>query len=78
MRDDGALTLAVAQSATVKACGPSLTALADLLRARGCVEALNLDGGGSSALWFSGPSAVYAQGTEDRSIYQGLLIYAVP
>ena len=78
VRDDGALTLFVAQSATVKACGPELVSLADLLRDRGCVDALNLDGGGSSALWFQGPSAVYAPGTEDRAVYQGLLVHALP
>lgn len=78
VRDDGALALFVAQSATVKACGPDLASLADLLLARSCVDAVSLDGGGSSALWFHGPSTVYAPGTEDRAVYQGLLVHTAP
>lgn len=78
IRDDGALTLFVAQSPTVKDCGPDLVSLAGLLRGRGCVDALALDGGGSSALWFKGASKVYTPGTEDRKVYQGLLVHTVP
>jgi hypothetical protein len=76
--ESGALLLAVAQSATVKACGPDLASLADLLEKRGCVDAINLDGGGSSALWFAGPPVVYHAGTEDRPVYQALLVHALP
>jgi hypothetical protein len=76
IREDGALTLFVAQPATATACGPDLATLGGLLRGRGCVDALNLDGGGSSALWFKGSPTVYAPGNEDRPVYQGLLVYA--
>ena len=78
IRDDGALTLFVAQPTTSTTCGPKLVPLADLLLARGCVDALNLDGGGSSALWYSNPSTLYFPGNEDRPVYQGLLVYGDP
>ena len=74
VRDDGSLLLLVAQSASVKACGFDLPELADALVARGCVEALNFDGGGSAGLWYAGPPLVYAPGTEDRAVYQALVV----
>jgi hypothetical protein len=75
VRDDGSLLLVVAQSATTKACGFDLDGLADHLISRGCVDALNFDGGGSSAMWWLGPPVVYFPGTEDRSVYLGLVVY---
>ena len=66
--------LAVAQSKDVKACGLSLSDLADVLKAKGCVDAINLDGGGSSALWWKGPPARYHDGTEDRAVYNAITV----
>jgi exopolysaccharide biosynthesis protein len=72
--DDGAVMLAVAQSNSEKACGLSLSDLADVLKAKGCVDAINLDGGGSSALWWKGPPARYHDGTEDRPVYNAITL----
>jgi exopolysaccharide biosynthesis protein len=74
--DDGAVMLAVAQSDKEKACGLSLSDLADALKAKGCVDAINLDGGGSSALWWKGPPARYHDGTEDRPVYNAITVVA--
>lgn len=72
--DDGSVMLAVAQSKDVKACGLSLSDLADVLKAKGCVDAINLDGGGSSALWWKGPPARYHDGAEDRAVYNAITV----
>jgi exopolysaccharide biosynthesis protein len=74
--DDGAIMLAVAQAEKEKACGLSLSDLADVLKAKGCVDAINLDGGGSSALWWKGPPARYHDGTEDRPVYNAITVVA--
>lgn len=74
--DDGAVMLAVAQSSKEKACGLSLADLADVLKTKGCVDAVNLDGGGSSALWWEGPPARYHDGTEDRAVYNAITVVA--
>jgi exopolysaccharide biosynthesis protein len=74
--DDGAVMFAVAQSDEEKACGLSLFDLADVLKAKGCVDAINLDGGGSSALWWKGPPSRYNDGTEDRPVYNAITVVA--
>lgn len=74
--DDGAVLLAVAQSSKAKSCGMSLSDLAGVLKAKGCVDAINLDGGGSSALWWKGPPARYHDGTEDRPVYAAITVVA--
>ena len=74
--DDGALMLVVAQSDKEKACGLSLGDLADMMKAKGCVDAINLDGGGSSAMWWKGPPARYHDGTEDRPVYNAITVVA--
>lgn len=74
--DDGALMLVVAQSDKEKACGLSLSDLADVLKAKGCVDAVNLDGGGSSAMWWKGPPPRYHDGTEDRPVYNAITVIA--
>jgi exopolysaccharide biosynthesis protein len=76
VRDDGAVMLAVAQSSTEKACGVSLSDLAGVLKTKGCVDAINLDGGGSSAMWWKGPPARYHVGTEDRAVYNAITVVA--
>jgi len=72
LQADGSLMLVMAQSPSKKACGLDLPALTALLLARGCTDAINLDGGGSAALWAFG---VYQPGTEDRAVYQALMVY---
>lgn len=72
---DGSVLLVTAQHDTVKARGFPLKALADYLLGLGCQDALNLDGGGSTAFWQ--PDG-YFPGTEDRSVYHAVLITRVP
>ena len=51
VRDDGALVVLTADGRTATAVGLSLEELGHLMRALGCRDAINLDGGGSSTLW---------------------------
>jgi len=74
IKDDGGILLLAAQSHTVKARGFSLPELADYLVSRGCRDAMNLDGGGSTAMWWVGPPVDYEPGTEDRSVYNAILL----
>jgi exopolysaccharide biosynthesis protein len=71
--DDGSIMVLAAQNDTVKARGFTLPELADYMISQGCVEALNLDGGGSSAFWASSPGAGYWPGTEDRAVYTAVI-----
>jgi exopolysaccharide biosynthesis protein len=71
---DSSILVLTAQNETVKARGFTLGALADYLVARGCQDALNLDGGGSVAFWSSVDPAGYWPGTEDRPVYQTVVV----
>ncbi len=75
---DGSLLAVAAQNSSTQACGPNLSELAVLLAQRGCVDAINLDGGGSVALWWGGPPVSYRPGSEDRGVFQVLQAYRVP
>jgi exopolysaccharide biosynthesis protein len=56
---DGNLIILVVQGRTAgKAEGASLTQLAQILKDLGCIEALNLDGGGSSCLLINGKETI--------------------
>ncbi len=57
-KDDGTLMLVVVDGRRRKAAGVSLNELACIARALGLRSALNLDGGGSSALWIKGQGNV--------------------
>lgn len=65
---DGSVLLLTAQHDTVKARGFTLPELTSYLIQKQCVQALNLDGGGSTAFWSLTPSG-YWPGTEDRAVY---------
>ncbi len=54
IRRDGTVLLVVVDGRHPAAAGMSLFELAETLRYLGCVEALNLDGGGSSTLYVEG------------------------
>ncbi len=54
IRPDGTVLLVVVDGRTAEAAGMSLFELASTLRYLGCVEALTLDGGGSTPLWIEG------------------------
>lgn len=53
VKEDGTMILLVADGRTSHSAGFSLTEFASLLKWLGCVDALNLDGGGSSTLYVS-------------------------
>ena len=46
--------MVVSDGRTVESRGLSLFQLAELMRDEGCQIAYNLDGGGSSTIWFNG------------------------
>lgn len=58
LKDDGTLMLVVVDGRRRKAAGVSLSELTFIAQALGLRSALNLDGGGSSALWIQGEGNV--------------------
>jgi len=56
--EDGKLIILVIEGRNKNATGASLTTLAWILRDLGCVEALNLDGGGSSCMLVNGKETI--------------------
>lgn len=64
--EDGGIYMLAAQSESVKARGFTLPELTEYLSDQGCKNALNLDGGGSTAYWSTGG---YWYGTENRAVY---------
>lgn len=55
--------------------GASLKELAELMRGWGCVEAFNLDGGGSSALHAFGVTLNRPSGGSERAVANGIMLY---
>lgn len=55
---DGKLIILVIEGRNKNAAGASLTLEAEILRELGCVEALNLDGGGSSCMLVNGKETI--------------------
>ena len=65
------LHLITAQSATRRSCGFSLSAFAEYMKSISCIDGMNLDGGGSSAIWQRRPGTdLHYYGYEQRSIFQ--------
>lgn len=63
--------MVVSDGRTSKSAGLSLYELANVLKDAGCTEAYNLDGGGSTTMWFNGkvinnPIGGYSAGSERR------------
>lgn len=56
--EDGKLIILVIEGRNKNAAGASLTLEAEILRDLGCVEALNLDGGGSSCMLVNGRETI--------------------
>lgn len=71
---DGSVLLVAAQDDGTKTRGFTLPGLADYLVSLGCDQALNLDGGGSTAFWNIGPPEDHRPGTEDRAVYHAVAI----
>lgn len=70
---DGGVLVVAAQSSASKNRGFAIPDLPAYLLGLGCVDALNLDGGGSTASWNAGPPATYEPGTEDRAVYNAVV-----
>ncbi|MBL7748336.1 MAG: phosphodiester glycosidase family protein [Chitinophagaceae bacterium] len=56
--EDGKLIILVIEGRNKNAAGASLTLEAEILRDLGCVEAINLDGGGSSCMLINGKETI--------------------
>jgi exopolysaccharide biosynthesis protein len=56
---DGFLIVMVVQGRTADAAGATLTQCAEILQQLGCVEAINLDGGGSSCMLINGKQTIF-------------------
>jgi hypothetical protein len=73
----GELVLVVVDGRQAESRGLTLDELAQVMRDLGCVEALNLDGGGSSALIVNGALVNRPEGQEsDREVMSALAVYA--
>lgn len=73
----GELVLVVVDGRQAESRGLSLAELAQVMRDLGCVEALNLDGGGSSALIVDGALINRPEGQDfDREVMSALAVFA--
>jgi len=60
------------------AAGVTLTEAAELMKAVGCVEALNLDGGGSSCMLINGKETIWpSDNGKQRAVPAVLMVSAV-
>ncbi|MHB9134660.1 MAG: phosphodiester glycosidase family protein [Armatimonadota bacterium] len=72
---DGRLILAVVEAPCPYGGGMTLDELAALMKSRGAVEAMNLDGGGSSCLAIGQDTVNYPPATWVRPVASGILVY---
>jgi exopolysaccharide biosynthesis protein len=73
--EDGKLIILVIEGRNPKAQGATLTEEAQILKDLGCVEALNLDGGGSSCLLVNGKETIQPSDKKQRPV-PGVFIIA--
>lgn len=76
LREDGSVVLVTVDGRRAGASGFTLPELAAFLRALGCVDALNLDGGGSTTCWVRGEGVVNQPSdlTGERPVANGIVI----
>ncbi|MBK8978060.1 MAG: phosphodiester glycosidase family protein [Planctomycetes bacterium] len=82
---DGTLLLLTVDGRTPDAAGMTLLELAQLLHALGCVDALNLDGGGSTTMWIRTAGGIVNHPCDnklfdhagERPVANALLVFAV-
>ena len=78
-RDSSTLLLVVVDGRRPWSVGMSLTELADQLLALGAWQAMNFDGGGSSALWVNGSVVNYpSDPSGERAVGNALVVYKAP
>jgi exopolysaccharide biosynthesis protein len=73
-KDNHLIILVVEGRNTGVAEGASLVHLAEILQSIGCVEALNLDGGGSSCLLINGKETIKPSDKEGERAVPGVFI----
>lgn len=75
MRADGKWVFAVIDGRQTKSIGTTFTETAEIMKWLECREALNLDGGGSSAIKFLGITLNRPSGGVERSVANGILFF---
>ena len=75
MRADGKWVFAVIDGRQTKSVGTTFTETAAIMKWLECTEALNLDGGGSSAIKFLGITLNRPSGGVERSVANGILFF---
>lgn len=73
---DGSLWFIVVDGRQTMSVGADLAELTEILRRWGCVDAINLDGGGSSAINLLGITLNRPSGGVERSVANGILFFA--
>jgi hypothetical protein len=73
---EGKLLLVTVDGRQTISEGISLPDLSALMRRLGCVNAINLDGGGSTTLAIKGLIANSVSGSDERAVANGLLVFA--
>ncbi len=73
---EGKLMLVTVDGRQSISSGASLADLSALMKRLGCVNAINLDGGGSSTLAVKGVVANSISGSDERAVANGLLIFS--
>ncbi len=75
--EDGRLMLFVCEGRNVTPDVPGFTTgeVAEILKSIGCVEALNLDGGGSSCMLVNGKETIQPSDGEQRSVLTGIRLF---
>ncbi len=74
-RADGKWVFAVIDGRQTKSVGTTFTETAEIMKWLGCREALNLDGGGSSAIKFLGITLNRPSGGVERAVANGILFF---
>lgn len=73
---DGTLLVAVIEGRHQTSRGATLTELGEWMKAHGAVEAINLDGGGSSVLWADGKCISRPSDGQERQVGNAIGIFA--
>ena len=73
---NGHVVLAVVEPPHLYGGGATLDELAELLKAHGAVEAINLDGGGSSTLAIGATAVNFPPGAWTRPVASGVMVYS--
>lgn len=71
----GDLWLVAIDGRTKASVGATLAEAADIMRGLGCTEALNLDGGGSTAISLRGLTVNRPSGGVERAVANGMLVF---